>query len=880
MTGSFRRVLCRLSAHFHRQPLDRELDAEITSHLEFAVEENIRFGMSPEEARRQALLRFGGLEQAREQHRGVRGMPALDILMQDLRFTFRTLRRDRAFTVIAILILGLGIGANIAVFSVVDAILLRPLPFHHPQRLVWISGGAKENGLSNITYSVDAYRKYQSQTRTLQAVTAYMPFFGDSDYELEGKGVPRPVTGVMVAGNFFQVLGIQPVLGRLFTAGECQKGGRPAVLLSYAFWKRQFGANPAIVGHAITLSHQAVTVVGVLPPAFDFGAVFHPGLNMQIFVPAIMGNMEDWGNTLSFIGRLKPGVGVAQAQAEANLLFPRLYFNLKHPGWGGNYTAQVTGLKDYVSGTLRRSLIVLWCAVGLILLIVCVNLSNLMLARAAARSREFAMRYALGAGRGRLIRQLLTESLVLSCAGAVLGLGLAFALTSWLAHQGSLALPLLNSVHVDGTALAWTLLVAVFAAVLFGLVPGLKISSGNLQEALKDSGHGASDGRKHERMRAVLVVSEIALACVLLIGAGLLLRSFLRIMDIDLGFQPGHAAALQIDYDNSNPERRSVSLREILDRVSAIPGIQAAGVSDMLPLDRNRSWTLQAKGEGDGKDRSSALTYMVTPGYLRAMGIHLLAGRDISWRDGPKSEPVIIVNKALADHLWPGKNAVGRTVVVNAGDRRVIGIVSNVRATDVEAPSGWQMYMPIMQNGPEGAELVVRTSLPPDALASSVMRTLRQVNPGQPATEFRPIQQLVNHAVSPRRFFMLLVVAFAVFGLMLACLGIYGVISYLVTRQTKEIGIRLALGATRAHVQLGVIRKTLRLAIIGIALGATASLAVAAAIASLLYDTGSADPATFACAIFVLALVALIAGYIPARRASRIDPVIALRSNG
>jgi predicted permease len=594
-----------------------------------------------------------------------------------------------------------------------------------------------------------------------------------------------------------------------------------------------------------------------------------------------MDDIRDDGNTLALIGRLKPGVTVEQAQAEADLLFPRFLFSLKHPEYGKGYTGTLATLKDHVSGKLHRSLVVLWCAVGLILLIVCVNLSNLLLARAATRRKEFALRSALGAGRGRLVRQLLTESFVLSGAGAVFGLVLAYTLTYYLAHQGSIALPLLSSVSVDHTALVWTLLITVAASVLFGLVPGLKMSGDNLQEALKDTGQGMSEGRKHERLRAALVISEVALACVLLTGAGLLLRSFLHVLDVDLGFQPSRAAALQVDYnDGGKAEKRSAILQEMISKVEAIHGVEVAGVTDNLPLDRNRGWGLRAKGKeyrpGDTQD---ALVYIVTPGYLRAMGMHLHEGRDFGWNDGPKSEPVVILNETAARQLWPGQDPIGRTAVINGSDTRVIGVISNVHEDSVEGEAGWQIYLSASQFGPMGAELVVRTKLPPDVLAATVMSTLRQMNPNQPATVFRPIQQFVDHAVSPRRFFVLLVSAFAGFGLVLASLGIYGVISYSVTRQTQEIGIRMALGATATRVQRDVIIRTLRLASFGIVLGTIASFGVALWIASLLYGTTATDPATFAGMILLLAAVAFLAGYFPARRASRINPMIALRSN-
>jgi predicted permease len=879
---SLRRLFQRLRSAFPNAQMDHDLDAEMAAHLDLAIAENIQRGMAPKEARRRALVRFGGVEQARQQHRESRGLPWLDVLMQDLRFTFRTMRRDREFTIIAVVILALGIGSNIAVFSVVNTILLRPLPFRDPQNLVRIVEKYSKAGESSKTYTADATQDFQQQNRSFQSVSGYFAFTGPDNFKLVGNGQPLPVTGILVAENFFEALGVQPSVGRLFRHEEFVQHSRPVTLLSYPFWKRQLGGNRDIVGQAINMNGTPVTVVGVLPDTFDFGSVFSPGAKVDLFTPYIMDDFREDGNDLALIGRLKQGVGLAEAQNEADQLFPQLYFEHKHPDYGKGYTGQLTGLKEYVSGKLWRSLIVLWCAVGLILLIVCVNLSNLLLARAAARSKEFAMRSALGAQRGRLVRQLLTESLVLSAAGAVLGLGLAYASTSYLAHQGSIALPLLSSVRVDGMVLAWTLLIAIGAAVLFGLAPGLRISRSDLQEALKDRGHGASEGRKHDHMRSALVIIEVAMACVLLVGAGLLLRSFLRVLDVDLGFEPSRAAAITVDdAGGSTSDQRAAIWEEVVRRASMIPGVEAAGITDNLPMSRNRSWGIKAKGgDYDGGKFQGVFVYIVSPGYVRAMGIRLTEGRDISWADIFNNENVVIINETVARKLWPGQDPIGRLALTGGAEARVIGVIADVRETNAEENAGWQMYLPATkQFGPEGAELVVRSKLPPASLATAVMSTLRQISPGQPAAEFKPIQNLVDHATSPRRFFVLLVGIFAGLGLLLASLGIYGVISYSVTRQTQEIGIRIALGATAARVQAGVIARTLRLALLGIAAGTVASFAVARGIASLLFGTEPTDPVTLAGMILLLTAVAFFAGYIPARRASRINPMTALRSN-
>jgi predicted permease len=579
-------------------------------------------------------------------------------------------------------------------------------------------------------------------------------------------------------------------------------------------------------------------------------------------------------------------VTVAQALDDANRIAPDIYFNVKYPETRGRYKGDLipVPLKDYVTGRLRHSLIALWSAVGAILLIAGVNLSNLLLARTAARAKEFAVRGALGAGRGRIVRQLLMESLLLSAAGALFGLGVALILLRWLAHQGSLALPLLSSLRIDGQALGWSVLIAVLTALLFGLLPGLRMASGNLQAVLKNSGAGAGLGRGHERLRAALVISEIALACVLLVSAGLLLRSFAKVLEVDLGFQPDHAASMNVEYGEGNqplpPLKRGAIFQEILARVGAIPGLQAAGISDYLPLGPNRSWdTPVPKGKVFAPgELPEPLVYVITPGFIRAMGIPL-RGRDFTWSDGPDSEKVVLINESMARVYWPGEDAIGKILTRGTEEDHVIGVVDDVHEENVESSAGAQIYYPAMQQLPSRAQLVVRSSLPPAALGPSVLRALRELNPNQSASEFRPIRTIVDRAVSPRRFFMLLVAAFAGLGLLLATLGIYGVISYSVTRQTPEIGVRMALGATAGRVQRQVLANTLRLTLTGIALGILIALAVARTIASLLFATSPWDFSSYLGMALAMMLVALASGYVPARRASSVNPMKALRNN-
>ena len=879
MIGAVQRIVQRIRAMFGQTRLDREFDAEAASHIQLAIDDNRRRGMSADEARRAALIRFGGVLQSREHHRRSRGLPFVEVAIQDLRYTMRTLRRDPGFAFVAIVMLGLGIGANAAVFSVVNQILLRPLPFPASRELAWIEQTNGRSGLSSVTYSVSAFEGFRDRNRSFADLTGYFAFAEPDNYRLGGHGAPLPVSVIPVLGNFFHVLGVDPAIGRDFTREEMQRGGRAAVMLAYPFWQRQFAGDRRIVGQVIDLNGQMVVVAGVLPERFDFGAVFSLGVRVDAFVPIIPDEMRDWGNTLSLIGRLRPGVTLERANVDARAVAPELYFNFKYANSKGFYTARVVALKEHVSGQLRRSLIVLWSAVGFTLLIVCVNLANLLIARTGARSKELAMRAALGAERGRLIRQLLTESLLLSGAGAVVGFGLAAAVTRYLAHQGSVTLPLLSTVRVDGAALAWTLLVAAASCIAFGLVPAVRMSTKDLQSTLRDMGQRVGTGRSHQRLRSSLVVSEMALACMLLVGAGLLLRSFERVLDVDLGFRPAGVSAIKADYESdAGPARRGVIFEDMLRHVRAIPGVQMAGITDNLPLEGNRSWGLRAKGKQyrDG-ELPGCFVYMITPGYIETMGMRLTQGRLFTWGDGANSEPVVIINETAARYLWPGEDPIGRIAVINGNDTRVVGVVSDVRETSLETKGAWQMYLPAMQAGPVGAMLTVRSTLPPSALASTLLRTLRSLNPTQPATQLRPIQASVDHAVSPRRFFMVLVTAFAVFGLMLAALGVYGVISYSVAQRTQEIGVRMALGATPTQVQAGIMRQTMLLVAIGVAIGAIASLMLSRLISSMLFETAPTDPAAFVGTALLLACAALAAALIPAYRAAHVDPMRALR---
>lgn len=872
--------LSRTRFFFRRRSSD--LQEELQAHLEHAIASKVAAGMPEAEAKREAAIEFGSMEAAREQSYGQHPRAWLDVLRQDVRLAVRSLRRDRGFTVTALLILAVGIGANIAVFSLVYTLLLRPLPFHDPDRLVWIQPAKTEGGLSGATYSSDAYEDLRDKNRSFSGLTAYFAFSAPNNLRLTGGGVPQPVTGIAVLPNFLDVLGTGMELGRNFRAEDGVQNAPPVVILSHAFWKTQFHEDRGIVGRTLSMDDKPVTVVGVLPASFHFGATFSPGTHVEVLQPLSLDEGRTWGNIVTLLGRLRPGVTPQAATAEAATLFPQLYWSKRDSASRGSYPAAVViPLKDHVAGALRRSLFVLWAAVGMILLIVCVNLSNLLLGRAVTRSKEFALRFALGASRGRLMRQMLTESAVLCLCGAALGIALAAVLITWLSHQELLALPLLSDLRLNQETLLWTVLLAIVTTLCFGIAPSLRMTAdADLQSTLKSASPGSGEGRSQERLRKVLIVSQVALACVLVVGAGLLLRSFLHVLDIDLGFQPTHAMAISVQPPQLPDAQLPSYYRELLRQVATIPGVESAGIADNLPLGRNRVWGPPGiKGVHYGKnERLPTFVYMIFPGYLHTMGMQV-HGRDVSWQDTEKSEPVIVMNQKAARFLFPNGDAVDHLVEINGVERRIVGVVPDIHETDVEVSSAWQVYFPATQvTDMSGVELVVRSSLDARTLQPSIMQLLRRMQPGQPAMPLRPLQAFVDHSTSPRRFFAVLVGCFAGTGLLLACLGLYGVISYSVTRQTQEIGIRMALGASRSSVLRDVIGRTLRLASIGIVLGAVACLVMARSIASMLYGTRPDDPATLVVTCILLLAVALFSGYLPARRAASISPMRALRT--
>jgi predicted permease len=874
----FRLRLRYLARHSERQ---RSLWEEMDFHIEQMSQDLAGSGMSEQEARAAAHRKFGNMTRNSEEARSVWIVRWMSDLAQDLRQAFRGMRRDAGFAAFTILIAGLGIGASSTVFSVVNALLLRPLPFRDPGRLVWITNGDKWTSTQTEHYS-----DLRESNRSFSDLAGWSAFYFPGDYQLTGAGEPERLTGVPVTANLFALLGVEPAIGRSFTTEECQaRYSAPAVmLLSYSFWRRRLDSDPNVVGRKLTLNNNPVTIVGVMPASFDFASVFAPGTPVDIFIPwPLNDKTKPTGNTMKIIGRLKPGTNVPGAQAEFTTLGKQL--ESQHPE-RNKITPLLTPLEQHVSGPVSPALFVLACAVGVVMLIVCANLSNLQLAKLGTRQKEMAMRAALGAGRFRLLRQMITESVMLSCCGAALGLILAVAGTRELAHLHAFDLPLLETIRIDENALAFTLLAAVATGVLFGLLPALQVSAFSLREGLQDAGRRSSGGKRHAWIRDGLVVSEIAFACVLLVGAGLLMRSFLRVLDVNLGFQPERAAALRIDrsFLISGSAEQNSFIDDVLQRARSVPGIVAAGITDVLPLRDDRSWAVSGKGQVYPKGyQPEAFIRVVSDGYFEAAGIPLRAGRVFTERDRASSEPVAVINATMARTLWPGQNPVGQTITDYRRQRVlgvVVGVVADVRHAALETVSGSEMYLAMRQTGDYAAmQLVVRTALPPDSLATGIRTALRPVDPNLPVREFVTFQDLVDKAVSPRRFLVPLLAGFAAFALILASLGIYAVISYSVNQRVQEIGIRMALGASATDLQSRILLRTLGLAALGLALGMIASRALSNVLGSLLFGVTSGDPITFIGMGTLLIAVAAVAGYAPARRASRIDPMVALRAS-
>ena len=799
--------------------------------------------------------------------------------MHDLRFALRQLAKTPGFTAVAVLTLALGIGACTAMFSIINAVLLKPLPFREPERLVWIEnvfGG----GLSGRTTRVDVFNGWREQNRSFESLAAYFAFFDYGRQTMSGAGDPERLRSVGVSDNFLPTLGVPLLHGRNFTAEECAFNGPRAVILSHAFWQRRFAGDPAVVGRAITLNNTPTTIVGVLPPMFDFDAIFSPGSEVELIAPfPLTPETARWGNTLFGVGRLRPGVALEQAQAELSVVSERLRATtLKDIG---KFGAIVRPLDDALRGRFRSAFFVLTGAVACVLAIACVNLSNLLLARINVRRQEFAVRIALGARRRHLVQQALTESLLLAFAGSLIGVPLAMEATHALAQLQTFGVPLLQNAAVDPVALAVTIALTTLAGIACGVLPALHLSCGQSRLTLQNATPQRTGGRTSSLARNTLVVAEVALACVLLVGAGLLFRSFNALLQVELGFQPQHALAWRVDPPRpfANNAEATRYLDALVQRIAALPGVEAVGLGDTLPLGRNRTWGVGAKGvQYPPGTWPIAYPRVVDSHYLQAMQIPLRAGRFFDERDNASGEKTAILNENLARRLWPDRDPLGEMINLGGGTK-IIGVVANVRHGALEESGGNEMYFNYHQGADWNAmEMVVRSTRPPQSLVPEVRAALAAHDPGLPNAEFYPLERLVDNAVAPRRLITRLLGFFSTLALTLAALGLYGVIAYSVTQRTQEIGIRMAIGAQRADVLQLILVDGLKLVALGVALGLAGALALTRVLHNLLFGVTAHDPLVFAVNAALLLAVATIACLLPALRATRVDPIVALRA--
>ena len=807
-------------------------------------------------------------------------------LRQDIQFGFRTLLKSRGVAAIAIFALALGIGANTAIFSVVNTVLLRALPYPQPDQLVWF--WESQPNLEQAPFSAADFLDYQAQNQSFQQVATIRRL----SFNLTGKGAAERIPGMVATPNVFSLLGVHPILGRGFLPEEGAFGAPRRVLLTYGFWQSHFAGDRTVVGRPLTLDNQSVQIIGVLPANFRYGGTdVSLWVNPVNVVPEVFSTFPEWERNirnnrethyLSIVGRLKPGVALSQAQSDINTIVARLH--QQYPVTTG-HNVRLIPLRELSAGPVRQTLIVLLGVVGLVLVIACANVANLLLSRAVARRREIAIRTALGAGRLRIVRQLLTESMLLSLVGGAFGLALAWGLVRLLVAASPEQLPRVQEITLDLRVLLFTLGVSLFTGLLFGLAPALAATRHSLGHFLKEAGRGGAESLAHNRLRGFLVVTEVAFSLVLLVCAGLLGRSFVRMLEVNPGFRPDHMVTMWMNFTSANyaPKGRPMQfLEQVLPRVAALPGVEGVAISNDLPLEGDDTTTGLSDVEGHAPfprgQQPLVGVHAVNTGYFRSMGIPQLRGREFLESDNANSTPVVIINQKLAETLWPGQDALGKHFQL-MGDKQseVVGVVGNVLHNGLGESASLESYLAFPQNPWSYVGLAIRTHGDPGAVYGAVRSLVAQIDPELPVHDMRPMEQVVAETMASRRLTLWLVGAFAALALVLATVGIYGVMSYAVTEQVHEIGVRMALGAQRRDVLRLVVGRGMRHAAVGLLLGGVGAFFAAHAMTTLLFGIRPGDPLTYIGIAVVLALVAFAACYIPARRATAVDPMVALR---
>ena len=800
-------------------------------------------------------------------------------LLQDVRYALRTLSKSPGFTLVAVLALALGIGANTAIFSVVKAVLLSPLPYPDPERLVWVRETHRE--IPDEPASAPNYNDWRTQANSFEGLAAY----ADTALTLTGEGVePERVPAAVVSGNFFEVLGAAPALGRGFTAEEEVSGKHRVVVLSHGLWQRRFGASPEALGQTLIIGGNPYTVVGVAPPGFKTPVMEKPA---QLWIPTVYNLTQNARRSdyLDVVGRLKRGATIEQARAELSGIAARLA--QEYPASNLGWDVKVVPLHERVVGDVRPALWILMGVVGFLLLISCANVANLQLARAAARRQEIAVRTALGARRGRIVRQFLTESVMLALAGGVLGLLLAMWGVELLVALSPGNIPRLDEVGLDARVLAFTFGVSLVTGVVFGLLPALSASKTDLGESLKEGGsRGATTGRGTRRLRSSFVVAEIAIAVVLLAGAGLMIRSFIQVQAVDPGFRPERILALDLSLPRAKYQEEAqlaAFYEQLTARAAALPGVERAALVDSLPLEGGSvlAFVIEGRPELPPEKVQDAKFNTATPDYFDVMGIGHVRGERLTAQHREGVPDACVINETMARKFWPDEDPVGKRL--NIGDpastpwMTVVGVVRDARSSGLEKEPYPQVYMPALQFRRRAMTFVARTSGDPLALVPTVRRELAALDKDLPLYNVRTMEQVLADSISRRRFQMILIAAFAGLGLLLAAVGIYGVISYSVAQRTHEIGVRVALGARAKDILRLVVGQGLGLTLVGVGVGLAGAFALTRVMASLLYGVSATDPLTFAVVPLALLGVALLACLVPARRATKVDPMVALR---